>query len=202
MTTEDKYMDEFDRENQVDTHGKILLENLTIITGEKSTGAPYQAVSPERFHLAIKFLAETTNIDFSTYTFIDLGCGKGRALLLASQYNFQAVLGVEYAQELSEVARNNLKSAKVTKAFIWEGDAGDFTFPRNNLVIFMYCPFYGPVMQRVIDNLRKSHEYGDFYILYMRPLLKKLFEEVDYMESLGGPEDVEGIEIWTNRNGQ
>src|SRR5229473_3258379 len=44
--------------------------------------SPYQATEPTLF----REMLEALNIDFTQYTFIDLGSGKGRTLLMASEY--------------------------------------------------------------------------------------------------------------------
>src|SRR3989344_2191686 len=61
--------------------------------------------------------------------FLDLGCGKGRALLAAAAFDFQRVVGVEISQRLCEIARANIKrftrgnAASAAKFEIVEADA-------------------------------------------------------------------------------
>ncbi|MBZ5489392.1 MAG: class I SAM-dependent methyltransferase [Acidobacteriia bacterium] len=43
------------------------------------------------------------------FTFIDLGSGKGRALLMAAQYGFKRIIGVEFMPELHRVAQENIR---------------------------------------------------------------------------------------------
>ena len=40
--------------------------------------------------------------------FVDLGCGKGRVLLMAVECGFKRVVGVEFAHELCEIAKRNV----------------------------------------------------------------------------------------------
>jgi SAM-dependent methyltransferase len=40
-------------------------------------------------------------------TFVDLGCGKGRVLMIASEFGFRRVVGVEFCAELCRQARAN-----------------------------------------------------------------------------------------------
>lgn len=53
--------------------------------------SPYQPTEPALF----KEMLESLNIDFQEFTFIDIGSGKGRALLMAADYPFRHILGVE-----------------------------------------------------------------------------------------------------------
>lgn len=48
--------------------------------------------------------------DWSRFSFVDLGCGKGRALLLASRHPFLQILGVELDSNLARTARANLRA--------------------------------------------------------------------------------------------
>jgi len=59
-------------------------------------------------------------IDLSKFTFIDLGAGKGRALLMASDYLFQKIIGVEFMPELHHARRKISPSIQTTA-----GNAGN-----------------------------------------------------------------------------
>src|SRR5712691_7133679 len=59
--------------------------------------SPYQPTEPVLFE---EMLA-SIKIDFRNFTFIDLGSGKGRVLLLASDYPFRQIVGVELLPALN-----------------------------------------------------------------------------------------------------
>jgi hypothetical protein len=69
-------------------------------------GGGYAPVSPQYFLSAL----ENVNIRYQDFTFIDLGSGKGRALLLASEFPFQEIIGVELGPELHEIAKKNIRN--------------------------------------------------------------------------------------------
>jgi hypothetical protein len=48
--------------------------------------------------------------DLSEYVLIDFGSGKGRALLLACQYGFKRIIGLEFATELHGIAQRNIEA--------------------------------------------------------------------------------------------
>jgi tRNA1(Val) A37 N6-methylase TrmN6 len=80
------------------------------------------------------------------YTFIDIGAGKSRTLLLASRYNFVKIVGVEFAQELVACASRNIASfccdrESCRDLAVVEADATQFDFPYTPLVLFFYNPF-------------------------------------------------------------
>src|SRR5215475_14101173 len=88
---------EFDRVHNVDTDGQFggwtYLSDLNIQSPNWIDGNNYLAIAPERFNCVLQSLG----ISFDQYTFIDFGSGKGRALLLASEFPFKEIVGVEFA---------------------------------------------------------------------------------------------------------
>ena len=67
--------------------------------------SPYQPTEPAVFHEMIARITEP----LERFTFIDLGCGKGRTLLMASQYPFRRIIGVELLSELHRIAQQNIR---------------------------------------------------------------------------------------------
>src|SRR5918996_1296859 len=95
----------FDWQHRVDTCGSSKLADLTIVGENTSHGGPYYASHP-------KFLFEllsSLDIDYPSYTFVDIGSGKGRVLLIASEFPFAEIIGVEFAKELHEIAAQNIR---------------------------------------------------------------------------------------------
>ena len=96
--------DGFDLKYGTDTGGMIALWNFKIDSPNAVFGVKYQATGEEELAEAISFLDDHPQ----NLTFIDLGCGKGRALLVAARLGFKQVIGVEFAHELAGIARKNL----------------------------------------------------------------------------------------------
>jgi hypothetical protein len=99
--------------------------------------------------------------DLSDTTFIDIGSGKSRTLLLASHYPFRNVVGVEFARELVAVARRNIAGyrnpgQKCRALSVVEGDAAAYPFPDAPLVVYFYNPFSKDVFDLVLANLTAS----------------------------------------------
>src|SRR5947208_15284999 len=68
----------------------------------------YQPTEPAAFHEMLGGLqgvmSEHGVTGLSDFTFIDLGSGKGRTLLMASDYPFRRILGVELLAGLDQLA--------------------------------------------------------------------------------------------------
>jgi tRNA1(Val) A37 N6-methylase TrmN6 len=120
-------------------------------------------------------------------TFVDLGAGMGRVVLLAARRSFRAVIGVEISPALVEVARENLASARDPKRVardvkIVRADAAEYGFPRGDLVVYMYNPFRAPIVSRVIANLRESGDGRHVVLLYHTPVERELIDEAGTFE--------------------
>ena len=57
--------------------------------------SPYQPTESALFHEMLEALREQIHLDFHDFVFVDLGSGKGRTLLMASEYPFRRIVGVE-----------------------------------------------------------------------------------------------------------
>ncbi len=90
--------DSFDLRHGTDTGGIEPLWKFHIRSSNRSFGFCYQPTDEKELVDAVNFLSE----DLRAFTFVDLGCGKGRALLVASNLGFEQVIGVEFARELNE----------------------------------------------------------------------------------------------------
>jgi hypothetical protein len=171
---------DFDAHYGVDTGGMISLEALSIICGDPHDGGRYQPIGPGAFRDMMRHVGDVTG-----FTFIDFGSGKGRALLLASEYPFRKIVGVEFASELVAVSRQNLTAyrnpAQLCKDIgVVAGDAAEFALPPGPLLLFFFNPFGPKVMLRVIENVRRSLESDPrpVVVLYSTPLQDALWASI------------------------
>ena len=151
----------FDRTNGVDTSGRLNLRRLAIDSPNRKHGRDYQGVEPGRFSDALAEVHE----DFSTFTFVDLGSGKGRALLMAHQLGFRRLIGVEFSLRLAEISRRNLAKLEVNNVQVLVQDAAEFRFPNEPLVVFTFNSFGPEVLGRVLMNLRT--QINPVYFVYV-----------------------------------
>ena len=133
------------------------------------------------------------HFDFRDFTFVDLGSGKGRTLLMASDYSFRRIIGVELLPSLHQIAEENLSKYKSDsqKCFVLESicaDATAFSLPDGPLVLYLFNPFPESGMRRVIANLDQSlraHPRA-VYVLYHNPLLEHVLGESTMLRKVGG----------------
>ena len=91
---------------------------------------------------------------------LDLGCGKGRALLMASRHRFARVVGVELAPALARVCRRNLESFRLPRRCgaveVVVADAADYAIPDDVTVVYLFNPFRGGLFDSVVRNILAS----------------------------------------------
>jgi hypothetical protein len=145
---------EYDWEHRVDTTSATLAWRAQLLGVFHS---PYQATEPALFQEMMAAL----RVDFADFLFIDLGSGKGRTLLMASEYPFRKIIGVELLPELNQIAQENIRkySSGDQKCQVLEsicGDACEFQFPAEPIVLYLFNPVSESGLGRVIGNLERS----------------------------------------------
>ncbi len=148
----------------------------------------YQPTPPEEFEQIMQHLAQ---VDFSRCTFVDLGSGKGRVLLMAAMYPFARVLGVEVQPELHRIAERNLASPRPAG---WQCeqiescclDAREFEFPETPLLVYLFNPFPDYVLRIVLDRLGESLRGNPraAYVIYNAPWETKVVGDARWLEKL------------------
>lgn len=145
----------FDRIHGVDTQLDVQLIDLSIDSPNRHRGRKYHATPPFSFKRVLKKL----KVDLTDYTFIDFGSGKGRTLLLASDFPFKSIIGVEFGEELHRHAVSNILRYKPKHAAQIESihlDATQFLIPDGPLVFYFFDPFDAFVLRQVLDNIRRA----------------------------------------------
>lgn len=92
--------------------------------------------------------------------FVDLGCGKGRIVLAAAMHPFKRIVGVEIADELAAVARENVERnrerLRCQEIEIVTHDISDYSIPDDATVLYLYNPFKGEVFKKALANIVAS----------------------------------------------
>ena len=120
--------------------------------------------------------AELTRSEFADFTFLDLGSGKGRTLLMASDYPFRRIVGIELLPNLHAIAQQNVAAYKSEsqKCFALEcvcGDASSFPLPGGPLLVYLFNPFSGNILRQAIANIENSFRANPrpVHVLYHNP---------------------------------
>ena len=141
--------------------------------------SPYQPTDPALFReMLTSLLQAAPEIDLREFTFIDVGSGKGRALLMASDYPFRRILGIELLPELHRVAQENIARYKSDsqQCFAAEsicGDARNLVFPPEPMVLYLFKPLPEAGLVELLKTLEDSlrEHPRAVYVVYHNPLL-------------------------------
>ena len=202
----------FDRELGIEASGFMPTEQLTIDDSIATRGLGYAGSQPTPVRVALDSLP-----DLERFAFFDMGCGKGRALIIASEYPFKSLVGVEYAPDLAERGRLNAaicaeRYPERTAIRIDLADATTYTFPEGDLVVFLYNPFQAELVEKVVRNIEAAIDSDPsrrVFVVYCNPvsvhcfdaspkLVRRFAKQVPYAASERGfgPNIDETVVIW------
>ena len=152
----------------------------------------YQPTDPAFFTEMMDELQRHINSNLQEFTFIDLGSGKGRVLLMASEYPFRRIIGVELLPSLNRIALENivLYKSETRKCSAVESvcaDATSFPLPNGPIVLYLFNPFPEPALKRALENL-KMHLHANssaVYLLYHNPVLEHVLATQPSLRKIG-----------------
>ena len=158
----------FDRLHHTDTSGFVASEQLPSSPFDLTRKHVYGGSQPSIIRSALATLPA-----LDSFTFIDLGCGKGRPLLVASEFPFRDLVGVELSPALAADARRNADIVRRrmpdrVPVRVEVGDAGTFPFPAGNLVVYLYNPFGEEVILKVVAGIEAAlaAEQRSLFVVY------------------------------------
>lgn len=171
---------DFDRRHGVDTGGIVELHRLPVVGANRRHGVKHVAVPPDEFEAAFAALSGPV----AGHTFVDIGCGKGRALLMAARHPFARLVGVEFAPALAEAAHRNTRALAVPVE-LHCADAADYRFPDGPLVIYLYNPFGRQVMDAVARHAAQAP--GPVQVMYLNPFQEQSWLKAGFQVTARGP---------------
>jgi hypothetical protein len=123
------------------------------------------------------------------FTFIDLACGYGRSMLVAAQFPFGRILGVDSIPALCAATRVNIASiaCSAARTAILNQDAATITYPDSPLVILLSHPFAAPMLRRVLTNLERQFRRTprETYLLYARnPRITNVLDHFPFLHEI------------------
>ncbi len=160
----------FDRGYGIDTTGTEVPDENDCVGDNWLSGQRYQGCNPDNLRAALHGLKLNWH---DKATFVDLGSGKGRALIVASSFPFIRVRGVEYSRKLHDAAMSNIWLARLENVTSECADASTVIYSNGPQVVFMYNPFGRELMYKVIENIH-CHPYP-VTIIYMGTLCADMF---------------------------
>jgi SAM-dependent methyltransferase len=178
---------EYDWDHQVDTTAATVTTRGRLIAA--LSGAPYQPTDPQAF----RKMLTAVGIDFREYTFLDLGSGKGRTLLMASEFPFRRIIGVELLPELHAIAEKNVAAyaSAEQKCHAIEtvcADAREYEFPDQPLLLYLFNPLPAAALEIVIGNMRQSlgQKPRPVRLIYHNPQWERVLGDSGFLFKVDG----------------
>jgi hypothetical protein len=109
----------------------------------------------------LRYILSNLGIDPCDFIFLDYGCGKGRALLCASDLPFKRIVGIEWSKDLVQIAKRNIEIYRSPRQRCFEFEVHcmsvlDYSLPVSNTVMYMYNPFGPKITFRVFQAVQQS----------------------------------------------
>lgn len=145
----------YDRLLGVSTAGYLLTEDCVLSTG--GDNAHYEGCQWLPVRRALKKLAPNRSD-----VFVDLGAGRGKALLIAGRLPYKRVVGVEIDESLSQCARANIENVqsrlRAQEVTCKTSNVLDWAIPDDVSIIFMFNPFIDQTFHTVLDRVFESYD--------------------------------------------
>ena len=171
----------FDEIHGVDTSGLVPAADLLTGHPNDTHVTAYYGIAPSILRGIVAMWRDTPPPEpIHRYTFIDLGAGKGRAILVASELPFHAVFGVELNPALAAIARANLAiwqaahtqdptAPALAPTQVIEADALSIDLPATPTLLFLFHPFEAPVLKLLLRSVETAFATrpGQLDLLYV-----------------------------------
>lgn len=174
----------YDVENGTQTSG--LIPGRLLKTGHVHDrhSTAYFGVAPSVFRALVKrWLRSKPIAPIEEFTFVDVGAGMGRAMLLAAEFPFRKLVGVELNPSLAEVAIRNIAVRKAAEPRLASaqmicGDAVVAPFPKGPCLALLFNPFGESVMRRLLKRVATvfASRPGELDLLYVNNEQERVIE--------------------------
>jgi SAM-dependent methyltransferase len=174
----------FDATHGVTTAANIELSDYDVAKEMLAAMEPAECIHEGVFRKIVEGLIPCPE----AWDFLDIGCGQGKALVLASAYPFRRVRGVELEQRVCDLAQRNvtrfMRSAS-TQCHDIETvctDARSYADYRDRTFVFVFNPFRGAIMKDYVAQLGRAAQDGrEFMVAYVNPRDPQAFEQAPFL---------------------
>jgi predicted RNA methylase len=175
----------FDARFGTDTAAVVYPWNLPSINSEHTKEIHSYEATPAWL---IREILESVPLQPQLFAFVDMGSGKGRALLVASELPFAKIVGIELSQELHQIAEENVRryrpaSQRCTALFLHCMNAVEYTFGPEPLVLFIFNPFGRDFVRTILASLDASLSAmpREAFVVYINPRFEALARSAHFL---------------------
>jgi len=187
---------EFDRTFGVDTDGEFddqtHLSDLDIPSPNWIHGTDYIPIDPGR----LRGMLASLPLRHEDFVFVDFGSGKGRALLIASEFPFRRIVGVEFSPQLHTIAEKNIAryASPTQECRRIQSVCVDFTrfpIPAEPAVFYLFDPCDETLLAQVLKKVENSllESPREIFIIYAAPRFSRLLDSAGFLRKIGCSEE-------------
>lgn len=170
----------FDLVNRIDTSGVLTKRDLRTSSKWKEHATAYHAVWTRNIRTLINQSAAAGQ---HPSTFIDIGCGKGKACFYAARSGqFNNVVGIDFDSSLVQTANSNLKAFGRANIAFLHADAANFTLGDHQCLVFMFNPFDKFVLSQFLANNTDSFRRHRHVLAYANDRNRDTLIDLGYSE--------------------
>lgn len=134
----------------------------------------------------VKKILKSVPVNPAESGFLDVGCGKGLALKAAKEFGYSKVAGIDFDQNLLDIAEKNMKVLGIEGVSCIYANALEFEHYGDYNVFYFFNPFddtvLTPVVQRILDSVVENPR--KIYILYHHPKYSGVMDRAGF-EKIG-----------------
>jgi 16S rRNA G966 N2-methylase RsmD len=169
----------FDIINGTDTHFRLEKKDYRERPEGFESGVLYMSSPTREVKNSLGWIERRLGQSFYDFQFFDLGCGKGKTLIIYSRMygekpNHRAI-GIEYYKLLADIAEKNLKITNTSELCrIYHADARQFHKFRTSEKVILYV--YNPFAENVLSDILESCIDLETYVIYTDPVYQDMVQ--------------------------
>lgn len=166
----------------IDTTAATSLSALEIKGNQLKYATEYMPVS----YFTLEAIMQRIPEEIKQGTFLDIGCGKGRAMCVAAAFGYKQVAGIDFAKQLIDAAKQNLKQIKkqypLTQYSLKWADVQSLEIAEQVTTVFLFNPFDEVLMKVVVKKINDSlsKKPRRLLVLYCTPRHENLFFDAGF----------------------
>jgi SAM-dependent methyltransferase len=176
--------DPIDRQYGIETSRRVPRRALASGAKEDAHSAGYLGCAPSIVRKALDQIGIEPGM-----TFVDIGCGKGRVLVVASDYPFAWLIGVELSRHVANLASRNFEKLrspddKFRRISLLRGDATKPPLQQGCNVLFFYNSFTGAPVKTLIESLRRhvtKYPTSKIWLIALNPVSFEAFDNSGFL---------------------
>lgn len=174
----------FDNRWGVRTAGRVPMREYELSPDAVEHGTGFESMISKHFRDVIRSIEVSDDS-----VLLDVGCGKGKVLLLGAEHDFKRIVGIDVVPSLCEEARKNVELARSkgkggnAEIYVTCINALDYDFTDEDVVV-INNPFDIVYMEKFVERLSShSKSIGRVvWLLYFNPKQRHVLDSSPYFE--------------------